>query len=154
MRINCENGFYFFETETVDDPHYFEFIKLWKLKPLGRFYTFENLAGLPVFSIEGQTYGNTGLKAAKTICGDYGSIFKANDWVFNLRTQRIDLKSNVSGDTEFWVQSDYEGVAFELPQAGAKLGGRVINGFIGKYRDYFRKIIFERIDYDEQNNNI
>jgi hypothetical protein len=147
MRVNCDSGFYFFETETVDDPNYFEFVKQWKLAPLGRFYTFENLVGLPIYSIEGQTYGNTGLKANKTICGDFGSILKTNGWVFNLRAQKITPQSEVSGDCAFWVQEDYAGISEELPQAGAKLGGRTITGFTGKYTRYFKEIIFERIDY-------
>ncbi|MGB2579401.1 hypothetical protein AAIR98_001320 [Elusimicrobium simillimum] len=146
MRINCDHGFYFFETEKPTNLFYLRHILGLDIVPYKHGYTLSALAALPGYAIEGQDYG--GQTAKVTICADIPAILRANGWVYSLTAQKLVNIADITEKLTLYTAPDFEGQTTDTPQAGAKIDGKTLKSFNGYYRYYYKKVVLESISYD------
>lgn len=128
MKVICEHGYYKFFPEGSGEIAQFENTFNRKLVAVGNYYTFEKLAKLENYSIEGQDYG--GIIAKKNYAGRVEDVFYENQLKYNIQDDTIETndKLTIVGehvDNFIWVVTG-------LPQAYGQLQDKtVITGFQG-----------------------
>lgn len=128
MKVICERGYYKFFPDSANEIAVFENIIGRTLVSVGNYYTFEKLANLPNYSIQGQEYG--GIKAIKNYSGKIEDVFYENRLKYNIQDDKIESSDNLTVvgeriDNFIWIVTG-------IPQAYAQLQDKsVITGFQG-----------------------
>lgn len=99
MKVICKHGYYKFLMAAPSELYRFKAAFGAELVGKGDYFTFPELAALEPFTLEGQMYGE--LKAKASICADYGEVFKANGFVFDLQSQKLRPVSEVKNVLNF-----------------------------------------------------
>lgn len=137
MKVLCENGYYKFYTDGVNELIQFADIFGQELIKVGDFYTFPKLAELPDYSIEGASYGSE-VTAIATYAGDYSDVFGKNKLKYDIEKDKIvtNTETSVVGEKK----NNYTWVVTGIPQAYGQLQDkqRIIGfeGFIDLVRGY------------------
>ncbi len=88
MIVHCRHGFFEYYPQRRTDLKRFERLQRVKLVPERDYFTFEGLAGLPRFSLQGSLYKN--LPAFATYEGhDAAEVMRENGFVYHLATDLL-----------------------------------------------------------------
>lgn len=136
MKINCDHGFYKFFTAEPSELYRFKKAFGFDLVAKEDFFTFPELSNLSPLSLENQDYG--GLKAKATICADYGSLFKENGFVFDLKAQKLCPIEEVKELLKFYESYSGSLNLIGLPQAGGYWQGKRLLSYSGAFDKFFR----------------
>ncbi len=136
MKINCDHGYYKFYTSSTADLFRFRAAFGVELCPKQDYFTFEELSSLEPFSLKNQPFGN--LTAKASICADYGDLFKANGFVFDLGSKKLafseDIKTELKSYRSWSGSLNLRG----LPQAGGIIKGKKLLSFSGIFDESFK----------------
>lgn len=128
MKVICERGYYKFFPESPSEIAQFENVFNRVLVPVRDYYTFEKLANLDDYSIEGQEYG--GIIAKVNYAGRVEDVFYENGLKYNIQDDTIETNDKLTiigehTDNFVWVVTG-------LPQAYGQLRDKtVVTGFQG-----------------------
>ncbi len=150
MKIICDHGYYKFFTTAPGELYRFKAAFGAELVGKGDYFTFPELAALEPFTLEGQDYG--GLSAKASICADFGEVFKANGFVFDLQTKKLRPVSEIKNILNFAESWSGTLNLAALPQAGGFYNGKRLLSFTGVLDKFFKICEIWGQEYDEDKN--
>lgn len=130
MRIVCEKGFYKFFPQTTGEITRFQTKYGANLKECDEYFTFESLASLPNFSIQGQPYVGVA-PALVTYAGKREEVMTKNGLSYYQPAKKVVLKRTFQGFFKLDYNYSNSIVMNNLPQAYFYDDLGVINGFVG-----------------------
>lgn len=146
MKVICERGFFKFYPESTGEVAQFENTFKRSLVARGDYYTFEKLAPLPDYSIQGQTYG--GIPAKVNYAGRVEDVFYQNKLKYNIYNDIIQPNDNLEivgerANNYIWVVT---GIAPAYAQLQDKTVISGYQGFINVIYGYTTIIGWENAD--------
>lgn len=150
MQILCDHGYYKFFTKAPSELYRFKTAFGAELTSKEDYFTFPKLAALPPYSLQWQEYG--GLKAKASICADFGEVFKANGFVFDLTQKKLTPIAEVKAVLNFAESWSGTLNLTDLPQAGGFYGRKRLLSFTGVIDKFFKVCEVWGQEYAEDEN--
>jgi len=139
MRILCQHGFHKFIPRQPGDLSVFASVYGLTLVRKEDYYTFERLADLEKYSLEGLAYSN--LVANSNYEGQPWEVMKENGFVYNILTGLLVLKSTIKIQIDPPVLKRYLLSETPLIQAGSK------NKFSQTVLSYDGEFLFDTMQF-------
>ncbi len=147
MRVLCRSGhFAFYPRDASELSRYMSLYKV-TLVAVDDYYTFEGISAAKSYSLEGHAYLN--LTATKTHEGKPWEVFKANNFVYDLSTDSLVLKTAVRGKLSLPLSGDFYVAPNPTIQPGSVFsGGNRIMSYDGEYDFSFYQLQIMGFDYE------
>jgi hypothetical protein len=147
MRVLCRSGHLAFFPNDASEVSRFMSIYKVNLVRVDNFYTFNGIASAKDYSLENHNYLN--LKASKTFEGNPWDVFKANNFVYDLTSNLLILKTAVKAKVELPLVGDYYLSPNPVLQPGSVFkGGSKIMSYDGEYILNFYQLLIRQFDYE------
>lgn len=147
MRVLCRSGHIAFFPRDASEISRFMSIYKVTLVRVNNFYTFDGIAAAKDYALENHSYLN--LTASKTFEGEAWEIFKANNFVYDLTTNLLVLKTAVKAKVSLPLSGDYYISPNPVLQPGSVFsGGNKVMSYDGEYDDNFYQLKIRGFDYE------
>lgn len=148
MLINCINGFYMFQPESINELDIWQRLNNIELVRDGEYFTFKELAEFPNYSFAGWLYGL--IPFISNYTGEKSEVMARNKLTFDLSSQSI---TSVLLATATDIVADYgEGIyknSPKLPQAYTLTKDlKLMSGFLAFWDYKFNRYAIERFYYE------
>lgn len=136
MIIKCEHGYYKFFTAAPNELYRFKMVFGVELAPKDDYFTFAELANLDPYTLQGQAFANLTAKCSIADC--FGKVFKANGFVFDLKSKSLKDIGEIKAVLNLY--KSYSGTLSltTIPQAGGFYDGKRLLSFSGVLDKFFK----------------
>lgn len=147
MRVLCRHGHFAFYPRTTAELSNFISYYGTPLTRVSDYYTFDAVAAAKDYSLEGHSYLN--LTASATFEGNPWDVFKANNFVYDLTTNLLVLKTAIKLKVSLPLSGKYYLSPNPiLPPGSVFSGGDKIMSYDGEYEEGFHQLKILGFDYE------